>query len=309
MALYAKDVKAARRASLRTAPEATLIDRPQSALSHVREAWRERRLLPWLGVRIITRIFAGAKLGRAWLLIRPLMDTLGKALIYGGILAAPSANNVPYFIFLTVGMTGWMLFQRSVYFATRSLNIYRRLMREFNFPLLLAPISVSALGIVEMGFYFLIAAGAFGYYWYADGVLYLEIGPQLLYGVAGLAGCLVFSWVLGIWLSVLNAKAEDVRLTLRYVLGFWLYLTPIIYPFSAIPPQYQGVASVNPMAPWIELVKKGFLGAGELRPVPLLWSMGLIVVIGVSGVWYFNREAQRSMDDDSRGFTDEEDEL
>jgi len=307
--IVARDVKAARRMALRAAPEAVIVPEKRSVLRGVREAFSQLRLLPWLGSRVVTRMFARAKLGRAWLVIRPLMDTFGKALIYGGILSAPTSNGVPYFIFLTVGMMGWMLFQRSLTFSVRSLRFYRRMIKEMDFPLVLVPVAAGALGAVEFGFYTLILAGALTYYWFANGVMYLNVGPEFLLGVLGVLGCLMFAWALGFWLSVLNAKAEDVRMSLRYVLGFWLYLTPIIYPLSAIPPKYQTIAALNPMAPWIEMVKTGFLGAGEIRLMPLASSIGVMVVVGASGLWFFNREARRSANMDDAFMDDDEDEL
>ena len=300
--------KAERRARLRAAPEATLVDERPSSLRHVREAWRERRLVPALSVRVITRVFAGAKLGRTWLFIRPLMDTFGKALIYGGVLGAPSAGAVPYVIFLIVGMAGWMLFQRSLMFATRSLTFYRRLIKDFNFPMLLVPVASSGLAVIEFFIYVGILACTVGYYYWADGVMYLNLGLSAGLGFVGLAGCLAFSWALGTWLAVLNAFAQDVRMTLRYVVGFWLYLTPIIYPLEAIPPQYQTLASLNPMTPWIEMVKLGFLGEGDPRFLPLVSSVCVLLVVGISGIWYFNKNAERASqaEEELVGMTEEE---
>lgn len=288
------------------APVVRIMEPRTSAWASVRDAWRYRGWIPWFGARVLVKRIAGTKLGWLWLLIRPLVDTLGKALIFGAVLQIAAPNAVPYFVFLLAGMTTWRFFERWVFQATRSFDQYSKLMKGLKFPLLLVPFSAGAYPLVEASVYFLVFAGAIVTYLFIDGILYLRLSPDLLVAAAGLALALVSAWGVGLWVSVLNAKARDWRYIMRYVLEIWLYLTPVVYPLSAVPPSIRTFALLNPLTAPIEMVKLGLLGAGRVETVSVLSSLSFVVLMVSSGLWFFTREAMRSID--LHGASDEEEE-
>jgi len=274
----------------------TSSDAPPGPVALLRDAWRERALAPWLGARVLIKLIWGTKLGPAWLVLRPLMDTLGKALIFGGVLQVAAPGGMPYFVFLLGGMIAWRLFERLVFYATRSFDFYRKSMRELDIPLLLVPISAGAFPLVEISVYFAVFAGTIAFYALFMGEVYLQTGPKLLFFPVGMTILVVAALGLGFWTSVLNGKARDTRLIIRYVLEFWLYLTPVVYPLTAVPPAYQWVATINPITAPVEMVKTGLIGTGNVELYPVLWSTAFAVVALVSGLWFFSREAVKSVD-------------
>ena len=275
-------------------PEVVVRDAPDTIRSSVRHAWAERHLAPRLGVRVLIKLAAGTKLGLAWLAIRPLMDTVGATLLFGGVLQVASPGPAPYFIFVLAGLTGWRLFQRTVFYLTRSFDVYRKVMKEVPLPLLLIPLAAFAFPAVEIAVYFVVFAVSILAFWGIDGQFYLQVDTLALVGGFGLI--LTTALGIGLWTSVLNGKARDVRLTVRYILEFWLFLTPVVYPLSALPKAYEWIAAVNPMTAPIELVKAGLLNTGNVRPDDLVVSICFAAVMLVSGLWFYAREARRSID-------------
>jgi len=257
----------------------------------VRDAWRSRHLVRPMGFRVVAKMYAQTKLGRSWLVIRPAMDVGGSALIFGGVLGVSARDGTPYVIFLVVGLAGWRLFERTVYWSTRSFDRYARYTRRFVMPLLLLPIAGAAPALVEFcvysGIVLLIAAGYLAF----DGTLWLESGPQLLAGAGGLVLCLAMGLGLSLWTSVLNARTRDVRHTMRYVLQIWMFVTPVLYPLSQLPAGFRPLAQANPMTSPIELVKYGFLGAGDVQLVPVVTSVAAILAVLAGGLWFFSRQA------------------
>lgn len=286
----------------------TVTDTPPGIRALVRDSWRERRLAPKLGTRVLLKLIWGTKLGAWWLVLRPLMDTLGKALIFGGLLGVTAPAGLPYFIYLLAGLIAWRLFDRLVLYATRSFDLYRKVMTQIDFPLLLAPISSGAFPVVEIAVYFAIFLAAIAFYAVLDGQLYLNIGPETPVALGGLAILVAAGSGIGFWTSVLHGKARDVRLVMRYVMEFWLYLTPIVYPLSAIPPTYQVIATANPITAPVEMVKLGLLGVGDVRLYPTLWSIAFALIMVLSGLWFFSKEARRSVDVHGPGDDEDEDE-
>lgn len=297
-----------RLAGIDPATVVTVTDTPPGVWTLVRETWRERRLAPRLGTRVLLKLVWGTKLGAWWLVLRPTMDTLGKALIFGALLGVAAPGGVPYFVYLLAGLIGWRLFDRIVLYATRSFDLYRKVMTQIDFPLLLAPLSSAAFPLVEVSVYVGVLLVAVLFFLTVHGELYLALGFESLAILGGLAILVAAACGIGLWTSVLHGKARDTRLVMRYVLEFWLYLTPVVYPLTAIPPEYRMLANANPLTAPIEMVKLGLLGTGEVTLYPALWSAAFAVTAVTSGLWFFSREARRSVDIHGPGADEDEDE-
>lgn len=275
---------------------------------NVREAWAARSLVPQMWARGIAKFAYGAKLGRFWLVMRALMDSLGNALLFGGVLRVATPGDAPYYLFLLSGLVGWRLFERSMRYVSRSFTQWSRQMKSFRFPLLLVPLAGMALPIVEIAVYWLVFIGALAFFWLIDGTLYLQAPPELLLVLPGLALLLAITVGFGLWVSVLNAKARDTRHSLRYILPFWLYMTPVLYPLSQLPEGIRWVAIVNPLTAPVELMRSGLIGAGGVNLTAVGFSIGFAVVVVASGLWFFNREAARSIDAYAGADDDDEEE-
>lgn len=297
-----------RLAGINPATTVTVTDTPPGVWTLVRETWRERRLAPRLGTRVLLKLIWGTKLGAWWLVLRPTMDTLGKALIFGALLGVAAPGGVPYFVYLLAGLIGWRLFDRIVLYATRSFDLYRKVMTQIDFPLLLAPLSSAAFPLVEVSVYVGVLLVAVLFFLTVHGELYLALGFESLAALGGLAILVAAGCGIGFWTSVLHGKARDTRLVMRYVLEFWLYLTPVVYPLSAISPGYRVLFNANPLTAPIEMVKLGLLGTGEVTLYPALWSTAFAAIAVTSGLWFFSREARRSVDIHGPGADEDEDE-
>jgi lipopolysaccharide transport system permease protein len=254
----------------------------------VRTTWLNRTLILRLGLRQIIKGYSGARLGRAWLIIRPVVSTFGMALIFGSVLGAPS-NGVPYLLFLLVGMTAWLVIERTVFWGTRSFDIYRKVAGRLDIPVLLVPTAAVAPMAVEVGAMAAITAATAVYYSVTEADLMIQVGPDLLLAVAGFVLGVALAWGIALWLATLNARARDVRLTLRLVLPVWLYVTPVIYPPSALPDRWEFLATINPATAPVELVKEGILGIGSVTWGPLAVSIAATVILCASGLQFLTR--------------------
>ena len=101
---------------------------------------------------------------------------------------------------------------------------------------------------------------------------------------------------IGLWLAVFGAQVRDVRFTVRSMLTFWMLFTPVIYPLSAVPSQFRSLAEVNPMTAPVEMVKVGLLGGGSVPELALMISGGAVLVSLASGLWFFGKAADVSIE-------------
>jgi lipopolysaccharide transport system permease protein len=264
-------------------------------LARFEELWRYRRILWFFSTRAVKDRYEKTTLGIFWLFARPLGPLLVGAFIFGGMLNVPS-EGVPYFLFFLAGMSCWRIFDRSLLWVTRSLDSNRGLIKKVYFPRLIAPISAVSPAVIE----FLIMVGLLlatvGYYYATEGRLYLRRGPELLVAAVAALLTVVFSIAVGLWTSVMQVRHKDVRYGLRYFLQFWLYLTPVIYPASHIPPQYRWVMYLNPMAPLVEVYKWSMLGIGTFPGPALATAVALIALTFAAGLVFFDRSEAGSVD-------------
>jgi homopolymeric O-antigen transport system permease protein len=97
------------------------------------------------------------------------------------------------------------------------------------------------------------------------------------------------------WLAALSVRYRDVQYAVPFLMQLWMFVTPVVYPASLVPPAWQPVLALNPMAGLIEAYRAATLG------LPLDWTtLGVSVVSGLvlaaPGVWQFRRM--------ERGFAD-----
>jgi lipopolysaccharide transport system permease protein len=189
-----------------------------------------------------------------------------------------------------------VLFERSLLFVTRSLGQNRKLITKVYFPRLILPMSAIAPGLLYLLILLIVTVGTVIYYYRHEGLWYITLRPELLAAVAAIGLSLAFTVAVGLWTSVLQARYRDIRYGLRYVMPFWMYFTPIIYPVTAIPEKWRWLVALNPMAPIVELYKWGTLGHAHLSLSHLVSALVLITITMISGMWFFNREEAASID-------------
>jgi len=282
-------------------PEAATADmwviEPQQygVLSRARELWAYRFLLWFFAANTIRETYSRTVFGWLWLLLRVAAPVGLNALVFGGILNVPS-QGVPYFLFFLCGTTTWVLFERSLLAITRSVERNRQLVTKVYFPRLILPIASVALAMLYLVILLAITVVTVFVYYNRGGVWYVQLSPRLLASVAAILMSLTFALAVGFWTSVLQARYRDIRYGMRYMMPFWFYFTPVIYPLDRIPENWRWLVAINPMAPIVELYKWGTLGVGTVTPSGLVTSLSLIAVTFVLGMWFFNREESASVD-------------
>jgi len=264
-------------------------------LARAREFWRYRRILWFFASRRIKERYESTTLGMFWLFARPLLPILLSSAIFGLMLGIKS-DGVPYFLFFLTGSSCWRLFERSVIAATRSLEQSRGLIKKVYFPRLVAPIASVAPSFIEFAIMVGLTLVVGGFYYYRDGDSHLRLGFLVLLAPVAAGLAILLALAVGFWTSVFQVRHRDVQLSLRYVLQFWLYATPVIYAHTAIPERFRFLASLNPMTGVVELYKWSLLGVGDFPGRALVPSIAITLTIFVTGAAFFNRAESAAVD-------------
>jgi lipopolysaccharide transport system permease protein len=93
----------------------------------------------------------------------------------------------------------------------------------------------------------------------------------------------------GMWLTALAIQYRDVKYGLSFGVSLLIYVSPVIYPVSALPQQYRLLYGLNPMFGVIEGFRSVLLGT-----IPMPWdllttSTIVAIILFVSGAFYFRR--------------------
>jgi lipopolysaccharide transport system permease protein len=269
--------------------------RRPGTVERLRELWAYRRLTAYFARRYIQKGYQRTWLGWIWIPLRPVLSIAPRVLVFGGLLGAPSGR-VPYLVFFLVGTSAWELFERTAYWATRSIELNRRVLTRLYVPRLTALVAAVAPSGLNFLLYLALTLSAGLYYAIADSHWYLVFGVRTLVALAGLVLVVLLGLGIGLWAAPYGAQARDVRFTLRYVLSFWYFLTPVIYPLSAVPERFRGIAGVNPMTAPMEMARYGLLGQGEIPRTALLVTLGTIAVVVLGGLRQFGRAEAAAID-------------
>jgi homopolymeric O-antigen transport system permease protein len=254
--------------------------------------WHHRGLAVHLGWSYVKKRYSGTWLGWLWIPLRPTIDMLTKALVFGGFLGVQSGDR-PYIIYLMIGTGAWHFFDRAAYWGYRSLQFHRRYFNRAQVPWLAAVAGVVIPGTIEGVLYAVIAIGAAIYYKITKGSFYIVINRDILYVVAAAFMLAMYAWAVALWTGPLVAKARDVRFILRYVFGFWFFLTPVLYPPSSLPPRYRALAEYNPLSAPISWVQHGLLQTAAPPRASVVVSVVVLAVALPAGLLFFARNEHR----------------
>ncbi|HVB58245.1 MAG TPA: ABC transporter permease [Candidatus Acidoferrales bacterium] len=245
------------------------------------ELWSYRELLYFMVWRDIKIRYKQTVIGAAWAVLQPLMTMIIFSLVFGKLAHIPS-EGMPYAIFYYSALLPWMYFASALQNATNTIVENQRVITKVYFPRLALPLAAVLAGLVDFGISFLMFVVLMLYYRIHPTVAILWLPAFLLLAVLTALG-------VGLWLSALNAIYRDVRYVLPFLVQFWMFASPVAYPASLVPVKWRWLYGLNPMAGVIEGFRWSLAGHGEPPGRILIASVGVVILILLGGVAYFQR--------------------
>ncbi len=256
-------------------------------LLDLKEIWAYRELLWVLVARDIKVRYKQTVLGAAWALIQPLATMLLFSLVFGRLAKIPS-DGFPYPIFVFAGLLPWTFFANALTASSNSLVGQQQLISKVYFPRLIIPLSSVGSGLVDFAISLVIMLVL---------MLYFGVGWSLnLLAVPLLIVAVIFIALgFGTLLSALTVTYRDFRYVIPFMVQFWMYATPVVYPASLFPQKWQWLLFLNPMAGLIEAFRSAVLGRPfDLNTIAI--STLSAVVFFLFGVYYFEKMERRFAD-------------
>jgi homopolymeric O-antigen transport system permease protein len=282
--------KSARRPIVPTSPFVRVFEpRRGWFLPDWREIWASRALLAFLVWRDIKVRYKQTALGTSWAILQPLASMLVFTLFFGRFAGlAARTGGVPYPLYVYAGLLPWTFFASSVSRSSNSLLANPNLISKVYLPRLIIPAAVVVSGLLDTGVACTFLLALMAYY----GVMpswHLLLAPLFLLGTA------LAATGVGTLLSALTVSYRDFLHAVPFALQLWMFATPVIYPASIVPPRWQWIQTINPLAGLIE----GFRAAFVMAPVDWprsLGAMGISTTLFLAGAFCFRRAERRFAD-------------
>lgn len=263
----------------------TLVIRPPRKWVPVdlRELWAYRELVTSFTLRDIKLRYKQTGLGIAWAVLQPLLTMVIFTVFFGGLAKIPS-DGVPYPLFVLAALLPWTLFAEGLTRSTTSMVTNANIMTKVYFPRLIMPLSSIISPLVDFAVSFIILIAMMVYYGFVPTLNILFLPVFLLLALATALG-------VGLWLAALNVKYRDFQYTVPFLIQIGLFASPVVYASSLVPESMRIWYGLNPMAGVIEGFRWALLGTGAPSAMVLV-SVGMVIVLLVSGMFYFRRMEQ-----------------
>lgn len=254
-----------------------------------KEIWTSRDLLFFLTWRDIRVRYKQTVLGILWIVIRPLISMVLFTIIFGNFAKIPS-DDIPYPIFVFIGLLFWNFFSQTLSSSSNSLISNQGIIKKVYFPRLMAPISSTLSYVVDLIPTLLILLGLLIYYKVALTIQIILLMPVLLLLI------LVFSLGIGMFLAPINARFRDVRHILPYFIQLGMFATPVLYPTSLFGGNSEIIRILNPVAEAIEISRSVFFNIRPMDWGTFFLSFLIALLLFSVGLLYFRSQENSFVD-------------
>ena len=216
------------------------------------DLWAHRELFYFLAWRDIKVRYKQTVLGASWAILQPLLSMIVFTVLFGRLARVPSEGQ-PYAIFSYAGLLPWNFFTAAVTNSSNSLVSSNNLISKVYFPRILVPTAAVGAALVDIAIASMMLLAIMPIYGVGFHASLIMLIP--LIGLTALTAA-----ALGIWTAALNVKYRDIRYALPFVIQLLMFLTPVIYPISFLPPRWQWVLRLNPLSGIIEGFRDAIFG-------------------------------------------------
>jgi len=223
-------------------------------------------LLYALVVRDLTGRYRRSSLGIWWAFLQPLVLMLLFNMLRGFV-NIPS-DGLPYVLFSYAALVPWTFFTNSVAACGPSIMTNAEIIKKIALPREVFPLAAVAATAFDFFMSGIILAGMM--IWFK-----VSVGLALLWLPVLTVLMITVSFAVGILIAALGTFRKDFIFATPFLTQAWLFVTPVIYPLSTVPEQWQSVYMLNPMVGVIEGFRNVLLKASP----PPADALGMSIVV------------------------------
>lgn len=204
--------------------------------------YNNRRLIIKLAINDFKSKYVGSYLGIIWAFVQPIATTFVFWFVFQvGLRASAVSNDVPFALWLILGLVPWFFFSDAVNSATSCFYEYNYLVKKIQFNIGILPIVkiVSSL-FIHVAFIFLFVIIFYSYGQTLDVIKVLGFIYYTVCNIALIVGVVFIT-------SSISVFIKDVNQVVSIVLQFGMWLTPIMWSTELIPENFKILFEINPL--------------------------------------------------------------
>jgi lipopolysaccharide transport system permease protein len=269
-------------------PTDVIEPRRAQPLVDVRTLWKYRVLLYFLTWRDIKIRYKQTVLGASWAVFQPVITLVIFTFLFDRI-AKVSSDGLPYVIFAFTGLLPWTYVSQALSRASNVLVFNSNLINKIYFPRLILMMAAVLVPLIDFVLAFLILLGMMV-------VFHVELTWSFLAAPIFLLLGMLVAFSVGLWLAAINVKYRDVGIAIPFFVQIWLYVSPVAYPTSKVPAEWQFLYGLNPMTTVIEGFRLSLLHTATLNVGAAALSVVVTLVMLWGGLHYFRRRERKFAD-------------
>lgn len=260
--------------------ETIIKPKPKWSLLDFSELWRYRELFFVFAWRDIKVRYKQTMLGALWAVFQPLTSMMIFTLFFGNFAKIPSGE-LPYSVFVLIGLVFWNYFSGILGRASGSLIENESIVKKVYFPREILPLSTIGANFVDFLISFMLLLIMIVYSGLTPNISLLYLLPLglviMTFGASGI----------GFLFSAFNIKYRDVRYILPFFIQMMIFLTPVIYPTSIMRPSFRYLIAINPVVGVIDTMRTVIAGGSVTNWGIVLISMISSILVFFVGLYYF----------------------
>lgn len=235
--------------------------------------------------------YQGSVLGYAWSLLKPLLMFAILYVVFVKFLRI--GGDIPHYpIYLLLGIVLWNFFTEMTGQSLNSIVSRGDLIRKIKIPRWIIVVSASVSALINLGLNMIVIAVFLV-------INQVELSWTALLFPLSLLQIYVFGLGVSFFLAAAFVKLRDLGNIWDVITQAGFYLTPIIYPLSAIPSDlFQKIILLNPMAQAIQDARYNLVTHGTVTSWSVFddWKsflpLAVVLLVILFGAWYFRRESK-----------------
>lgn len=248
--------------------------------------WRDllaSRELAWqLMVRDIKAQYRQSFLGIAWAFFPPIIMAAGFTLAKNANIINIGATDLPYPAYVMFSTALWQTFVEALNSPMQTLTAAKPMLARLNFPR--EALILAKLGEVFFNFAIKLILIVGLFIWFR-----VLVSWTVILAFVALIHLIMLGTFIGILLAPLGILYHDVSRGLTLITGFWLFLTPVVYP---VPSEgaFGFLVKLNPVTPLLVTARE-LATTGVISDPYRFWLVSAITLVGLLLTWVIFRLA------------------
>lgn len=261
---------------------------PESQLRHPvqlfkamgRDLLNSRELAWQLMIRDINAQYRQSVLGIFWAFIPAIVTAAGFTFANNAQIINVGATDLPYPAYVMFSMTLWQTFSDALNGPIQAVSEAKEMLAKINFPR--EALILAKLGEVFFNFGIKLILIVVVFFWFQ-----MSVSGTVILAPVALIHLVLLGTCFGLLLAPLGALYLDISKGLTVIVGFWLFLTPVVYPV----PSGGGLATLvqlNPVTPLLVTTRE-LATTGVISNSTGFWLASLLAIVGLLLAWLFYR--------------------